>query len=208
MKAKFLLTVPVVLLVVSCAQDSITGDTYTRSDTRQAQNVNTGYITSIRPVKIEGGTQTGGLLGAVAGGFLGSNLGNGRTAHTAGTIGGALAGAAVGSHAEQALNSRKGIEIAVRFDGGRTVSVAQEINPREQFQVRDRVAVLSSGSGARVAHSSEPPPRKASPKPHNESSGLSKPTRSGTGSGHATGNGTQPPSQDPSSPGTPGAISY
>lgn len=152
MKAKFLLFVPVALLVVSCAQDSLTGDTYSRSDARQVQNVNTGRITSIRPVKIEGGNKTGAILGGVAGGFLGNEIGSGHAANTAGAIGGALVGSAVGSHAEQALNSRQGIDITVRLDGGGSVSVVQEVNPREAFYVGDRVKVLSSGSGSRVTH--------------------------------------------------------
>jgi len=152
MKAKILLCVPVAFLLVSCAQDSLTGDTYSRGDARQAQNVNTGKITSIRPVKIEGGNQTGAILGAVGGGFLGSNIGHGRASNTAGAVGGALVGSAVGSHAEQALNSRQGIDITVRLDGGGSVSVVQEVNPREAFYVGDRVKVLSSGSGSRVTH--------------------------------------------------------
>lgn len=152
MKTKLLLSIPVAFLVVSCAQDSMTGDTYSRSDTRQAQDVKTGKVTSIRPVKIEGGNKTGALLGAVGGGFLGSNIGGGRAANTAGAVGGALVGSAVGSHAEQAMNSRQGIDITVRIDGGGSLSVVQEVNPREEFYVGDRVKVLTSGSGTRVTH--------------------------------------------------------
>lgn len=152
MKAKLILCIPVALLLVSCAQDTLTGDTYRRGDARQAQAVRSGKVTAVRPVKIEGGNQTGALLGAIGGGFLGHELGKGHTANTAGAIGGALVGSAVGSHAEQALNSRKGIDITVRLDGGGSVSVVQEVNPREAFYVGDRVRILSSGSGDRVTH--------------------------------------------------------
>ncbi|MBN8456449.1 MAG: glycine zipper 2TM domain-containing protein [Verrucomicrobia bacterium] len=117
------------------------------------QSVQTGRVTSIRPVKIEGGNQTGALLGGVAGGFLGHNIGKGSAANTAGAIGGALVGSAVGSHAEQAMNSRQGIDITVKLDGGAgTVSIVQQVNPREEFYVGDRVKVLGSGSGTRVTH--------------------------------------------------------
>ena len=46
-------------LFVSCAQQSLTGDTYSRSEAGQAQTVKQGRITSIRYVKIEGGTTAG-----------------------------------------------------------------------------------------------------------------------------------------------------
>ena len=152
MKTKLLLCFPVALMFASCAQDSLTGDTYQRGDTRQAQSVETGRITSIEAVKIEGGNQTGALMGALAGGFLGSNIGHGRASNTAGAVGGALVGSAAGSHVEQAMNSRNGIRISVRLDRGNTIAIVQEVNPREGFNVGDRVRVIGGGSGSRVTH--------------------------------------------------------
>jgi outer membrane lipoprotein SlyB len=152
MKTKLFVCLPVVMLFASCAQDTMTGNVYQQRDTRQAQSVNTGRITSINPVKIEGGHNTGTVVGALAGGFLGSNLGKGRASNTAGAVGGALAGGALGGHAQQAMGNRNGIEITVRQDRGGSISVVQEVDPREQFSVGDRVRVLSSGSGSRVAH--------------------------------------------------------
>jgi outer membrane lipoprotein SlyB len=152
MKAKFLVCLPAVVLFASCAQDTLTGDVYSQRDARQAQAVSTGKITSIRPVKIEGNHTAGTVVGSIAGGFLGSTIGQGRAANTAGAVGGALVGGAVGSHAQQAMGSRNGIEITVRLDKGGSVSVVQQVNPREQFGVGDRVRVMSSGSGTRVSH--------------------------------------------------------
>jgi outer membrane lipoprotein SlyB len=150
MNRNLILCLPVVVLFTSCAQDSMTGDTFSRDEARQAQSVNTGRITSIRNVKIEGGNTAGTVIGGVAGGALGSNIGSGRTSNTAGAIGGALVGGALGSHAQQAMQSRNGIEITVRLDSGGSVAVVQEVNPREQFNVGDRVRVLSTGSRTRV----------------------------------------------------------
>jgi outer membrane lipoprotein SlyB len=152
MNIKPFICLPVAMLFASCAQDTMTGDVYHQRDIRQAQSVNTGRITSIRPVKIEGGNTAGTLVGGIAGGLLGSNLGHGHSAHTAGAVGGALVGGAVGSQAQQAMGSRNGIEITVRQDRGGSVSVVQEANPRETFRVGDRVRLLSSGSGTRVTH--------------------------------------------------------
>ena len=70
----------------------MTGNTYSRDETRQAQSVSKGRITDIRPVKIEGNSTAGAIIGGIAGGALGSNIGSGRTSNTAGAIGGALVG--------------------------------------------------------------------------------------------------------------------
>ena len=140
------------LFLASCAQDSLTGDTVSRYEAGQAQNVRFGTITSIRPVKIEGGTTGGTLIGAGVGGLLGNQIGGG-SGRTAATVGGALAGGALGSHAGQNLTSRPGLEIEVRLEGGGRLSVVQEDNPRETFNVGDRVRVITGGGGrTRVAH--------------------------------------------------------
>lgn len=127
------------------------GSTFSRDEARQAQSVNMGRITSIRNVRIEGGTTAGTVIGGVAGGALGSNIGSGRTSNTAGAVGGALVGGAVGSHAQQRMQSRNGIEITVRLDSGGSVAVVQEVSANERFNVGDRVRVLSTGSRTRVA---------------------------------------------------------
>ncbi len=152
MNNKLILCLPVALLFSSCAQDSMSGDTYSRNETRQAQNVSTGRITALRPVKIEGGNQTGTIVGGIAGGVLGSTIGGGRRANTAGAIGGALLGGAVGSHAEQGLGSRNGVEITVRRDGGGSLAVVQEVSRNEEFRIGDRVRILESGGRTRVAY--------------------------------------------------------
>jgi len=139
--------------VASCAQDSLTGDTVSRGEAGRAQDVRTGTITSIRPVRIEGGTTGGTLVGAGVGGLLGNQIGSG-SGRTAATVGGALAGGAAGSHIGQNVTSRNGIEIEVRpDDGGRRISVVQEVNPRESFSVGNRVRVITGAGGrTRVSH--------------------------------------------------------
>ncbi len=140
------------LLLVSCAEQSLTGDTYSRDQARRGQTVQMGEIVALKNVKIEGDAQSGKVLGGIAGGFLGSNIGSGRAARTAGAIGGAAAGSVIGSHASQGLGSRQGVEITVRLDSGKTIAVVQEVNPREPFAVGQRVRVLSDGRTTRVAY--------------------------------------------------------
>lgn len=151
MKTTLILTAGISLLFVSCAQDSLTGDAYSRSEAGSAQNVRTGRITSIRFVRIEGSGTTGGLLGGVAGGLIGNQIGGG-SGRTAATVGGAGLGMIAGSHAGKSIESRQGIEIQVKLDKGGSVSIVQQVNPRESFNVGDRVRVLSGGGRDRVSH--------------------------------------------------------
>jgi outer membrane lipoprotein SlyB len=139
-------------LLVSCAQDSLTGDTVSRGEAGRAQSVRTGTITSIRPINIQGSSTGGTLVGAGVGGLVGNQFGGG-SGRTAATVGGALAGGALGSHAGQAINSRSGLEIEVRLDdGGQRISVVQESSPRESFSVGNRVRVITGAGGrTRVA---------------------------------------------------------
>jgi outer membrane lipoprotein SlyB len=154
MKNKMILLVPILGLLASCAQDSMSGDVYSRNEARMGQSVQYGRVTNVRYVKIEGGNQMGGLAGAVAGGVLGSNIGNGRASNQAGAIGGALVGSMVGSQVQQAAGSRQGMEITVRLDSGGSVAVVQEVNRKSggSFNVGDRVRVINSGGAMRVAY--------------------------------------------------------
>jgi outer membrane lipoprotein SlyB len=151
MNTKLILCLPLAAIFCSCAQDSMSGDTYSPYEARQAQNVSTGRIIALRGVKIEGGNQMGTIVGGLAGGILGSQLGGGRTANTAGALGGALVGSAVGSRAQQGMGSRNGVEITVRLDQGGTTAIVQEVSKNERFNVGDRVRILSNGGRTRVA---------------------------------------------------------
>ena len=139
------------MIAPSCAQNSLTGDTYSRTEAGQAQTVRTGVVTSIRMVKIEGGTTGGALVGAAAGGLLGNQIGSG-SGRTAATVGGALLGGAAGSHVGQSVTSKQGVEIQVKLDRGGSVSIVQEYNPRETFATGERVRVLTNAGRDRVTH--------------------------------------------------------
>jgi len=140
------------LLFASCAQQSLTGDTYSRGEAGRAQSVSTGKITSIRNVAIQGNSAAGAIIGGLAGGILGNEIGSGSTANNLGAVGGAAAGAALGSRLEQSMGTKQGLEITVKLDNGRSISAVQESNKRESFNVGDRVRVLSNGSTTRITH--------------------------------------------------------
>ncbi|MFT6596525.1 MAG: outer membrane lipoprotein SlyB, partial [Akkermansiaceae bacterium] len=108
--------------------------------------------TSLRNVAIEGGTSGGAILGGVAGGLLGNEIGHG-AGSTAAKIGGALLGTAIGSRVQKSAGAKQGLQIEVRLDSGKALSVVQEDNPREAFNIGDRVRVYSGGgSRTRVSH--------------------------------------------------------
>lgn len=148
---RLLIAASLPFFVASCAQDSLTGDTYSRGEAGQAQEVRTGTITGIRSVNIEGNRVGGALIGAAAGALIGNQIGSG-DGNTVATVAGGLAGGAAGSHAGQAVTSKQGLEIQVKLDQGGSVAVVQEQNPREPFAQGERVRVLTSDGRDRVTH--------------------------------------------------------
>jgi len=152
MKKLLILAAATPLLFASCAQQSLTGDTYSRGEAGRAQSVNTGKITSIRNVAIQGNSTAGAIIGGIAGGVLGNEIGSGSTANNLGAVGGAAVGAALGSRAQQSMGTKQGLEITVKLDSGRSISAVQEVNARESFNVGDQVRVLSNGSTTRITH--------------------------------------------------------
>ncbi len=146
--------VSIVLLVLTVAAGcaaSRSGAVYSRDQARAAVEVYNGVVEEVREVMIEG-TQTpiGAIAGGVMGGVLGRGVGGGSGRDIA-TVGGALGGAAVGATAEERLTRRRGLEIQVRLDDGRTLVVVQEADV--MFAPGERVRVLKGQDNVyRVRH--------------------------------------------------------
>ncbi|MDD5240596.1 MAG: glycine zipper 2TM domain-containing protein [Sulfuricella sp.] len=138
-----------VTMLGGCAS-SMSGGAYSRGQARQVQEVQMGVVESVRHVKIEG-TQSpvGAGAGAVVGGIAGSNVGQGKGS-TVGAILGAVAGGVAGSMLEEGVMSKNGLEITVKLENGRLIAVTQEAD--EQFNIGERVRVLSGGGVTRVSH--------------------------------------------------------
>ncbi|MBU1190143.1 MAG: glycine zipper 2TM domain-containing protein [Gammaproteobacteria bacterium] len=151
MKALNLLVIASACVVVlaGCAA-SQSGSAYSRTQTRQAQDVEMGVVESVREVQIEGTkTPIGAGAGAVVGGVAGSTVGGGKGSTVAavlGAVGGGLAGAAI----EEGVTRKKGLEITVRLDSGKMIAVTQEAD--EAFAPGERVRILSGGGVVRVSH--------------------------------------------------------
>jgi outer membrane lipoprotein SlyB len=139
------------LLLGGCAQQSLTGEAYSRSEARQVQQVQYAVIDSVRPVVIEG--RTDGIVGtgAIVGGIAGSNIGGG-SGSTVASVLGAVAGGIAGQRIEEATSRRQGQEITLRLDSGEMISVVQEVENGQFFRPGDRVRVLRSGGRVRVTY--------------------------------------------------------
>lgn len=139
------------LLLGGC-QSSLTGDSYSRDESRRVQTVRMGTIESLRPVKIEGTkTPIGGGAGAIVGGVAGSAVGGGRGSIVAAVIG-AVAGGLAGSAAEEGLTRTQGVEITVREDDGSMRAYVQQVQQNEIFRVGERVRIMTVDGTSRVTH--------------------------------------------------------
>jgi outer membrane lipoprotein SlyB len=138
-------------VLAGCAQPTLTGTTYSRGEVRQAQTVQMGYVESVTPVVIEGRTDgiVGVGTGAAVGGILGRGVGGGRGRDLA-TVAGVVAGGVAGQRVEEATSRRQGVELTVRLDSGRIVSVVQEADPNQDFWPGQPVRVLGQGGTMRV----------------------------------------------------------
>lgn len=138
-----------VLALSGCAA-SQSGSAYERRQARTEQTVRMGVVESVRQVQIEGTKSgVGTIAGGAVGGVAGSTVGQGRGSML-GAIIGAVIGGVAGSVAEEKVTKKPGLEITVKLDNGTMVAVVQEAD--EQFNVGDRVRILSGQGVSRVTH--------------------------------------------------------
>ena len=127
------------------------GSTYSRSEARQVQEVEFGTVLSTNPVVIEGKQSGAGQLpGAIIGGVAGSSVGEGKGQQIF-TILGAVGGAVVGSRIEEQATRTQGLELTIKMDSGKTLSIVQEVDNVNVFREGQRVRVLTQGALARVS---------------------------------------------------------
>lgn len=141
----------VLLVLLSACASNLQGDSYSRSEARQIQQVQYGTIEDIRLVVIEGTkTPIGTAAGAAIGGIAGSGVGDGKGAAIA-TVVGAVAGGLAGSAVEEAATKKQGVELIVRLaNSNRVIAVVQANNPDRPIYVGDRVRVITINGRTRV----------------------------------------------------------
>lgn len=138
------------LSVGGCA-NSLTGETYSRSEAQRVQTVRMGQVIGVRLVVLQGtDTGVGTMAGGVIGGVAGSGVGQGRGSIVVGILG-AVVGGVIGSRLEEGMTRAQGVELTVKLDNGEILAVVQQASPNESFAIGDRVRLLTSGPNTRVA---------------------------------------------------------
>jgi outer membrane lipoprotein SlyB len=118
------------------------------NEARRVQNVQLGVVESLRLIKIEGTKTTiGSGAGTIVGGIAGSAAGQGKGS-AVGAVLGAVGGGVVGAAAEEGLTRQDGVEITIRLESGKLISIVQ--TGTEQFQPGDKVRILEAGWETRV----------------------------------------------------------
>lgn len=138
------------LVSVGCVPSSQTGTNYSRTEARQAQNVEYGKIVDMTPVTIDGTKSgVGGVAGGALGGVAGSAVGDGKGSTIMSVIG-AIAGAAAGAGAEEDITKQAAHQYTIKLQSGRTLSVVQADDPKAPLSVGDPVRLISQGSTYRI----------------------------------------------------------
>ncbi len=88
-------------------------------------------------------TPMGDLAGAAVGGGKGSIVA---------AVIGAVAGGLIGSATEEGLTRTQGVEITVREDDGSMRAYVQQVQENEVFRVGERVRISTVGGTSRVSH--------------------------------------------------------
>jgi len=114
--------------------------------------VENGRIVSLTPVDIKGSdSNVGTVVGAVAGGLAGRQVGGG-SGRDIMTVVGAAAGGYAGSRMGDGEARSDGVEIGLKMDDGREITIVQELGENETFRVGEQVSVVFNGNKARVTH--------------------------------------------------------
>lgn len=145
-----LFIVALISVVLTGCASSLSGGSYSRSQTRVEHSVRIGVVESVREVEIEGThSGIGAVAGGAAGGIAASTVGEGKGSQAAAVLG-AVAGGVAGSAIESAVTRKQGLEITVRLNNGQLIAVTQELD--EIFKPGEAVRVLSGSGVTRVSH--------------------------------------------------------
>lgn len=148
------LLLPVVAVMTACAGSDAREPvrSYDRTRVGEVQRVERAEIVSLTPVSLSANeSRLGTVIGAVAGGLAGRQVGGG-SGRDIMTVIGAVAGATAGSRMRDGEARADAVEIGLEMEDGSQIAVVQELEENETFEVGDEVRVRFHGNKAEVMH--------------------------------------------------------
>ena len=137
------------LFLISCSNMSLAPEVVRKSDAQKQQYVVIGTIVDLTDVVIEGDRETRAAAGALIGGAAGKSTTDSEPESNIASVIGGLVGSAVGAEIASNLTKKEGIEILIETNGGRMVSIIQEVG-KYNFRVDQKVRIIKRNGKSRV----------------------------------------------------------
>ena len=135
--------------IFSCTNMSYQPDVVSKSDVQKQQYVVLGSILQITKVTIEGDRETGVAAGALIGGAAGQSVTDSEPESDIGAIIGGLVGSKVGAEVGSKLTKKDAVELLIRTDSGKLVSIIQEVS-KYNFEINQKVQIIKRNGKSRV----------------------------------------------------------
>ena len=137
------------LFVFSCSNMSLAPEVVRKSDAQKQQYVTIGTIIDVTNVVIEGDREAGSAAGALIGAATGKNVTESEPESDIAAIIGGLVGSAVGAEIGSKLTKKDGVELLIETNGGRMVSIIQEIG-KYKYAPDQKVRIIKRNGKSRV----------------------------------------------------------
>ena len=144
-----LTTLFLAFIMMSCSNMSLAPEVVRKSDAQKQQYVTIGTIIDVTNVVIEGDREAGSAVGAVIGVATGKNVTESEPESDIAAIIGGLVGSAVGSEIGSKLTKKDGVELLIETNGGRMVSIIQEVG-KYNYAPDQKVRIIKRNGKSRV----------------------------------------------------------
>ena len=128
---------------------SLAPDVVNREDAQKEQYVVIGGIEDINEVTIEGDREAGAIAGGLIGGAAGNSVTDSEPESDIATVIGGLVGSAVGAELGSNFTKKEGIELLIRTETGRLISIIQEVS-KYDFVLNQKVRIVKRSGKSRV----------------------------------------------------------
>ena len=144
-----ILIISLSFFIVSCSNMSLAPDVVRKSDAQKQQYVTIGTIIDVTSVVIEGDREAGALAGVLIGAASGKNVTDSEPESDIAAVIGGLVGSAVGAEIASGLTKKDGVELLIETNGGRMVSIIQEVG-KYNYSVNQKVRIIKRNGKSRV----------------------------------------------------------